>query len=100
MTTQLTDVDYRGETLHVFRQIHSTRDGKIAVYNVIVRGRELSNGGSKEEVVRIAKRELDKRSQRPKDDRCNKGHLLQKNERGIWDCPICKRDMERIRRGQ
>lgn len=30
--------------------------------------------------------------------RCNKGHPLVKDERGIWDCPLCKERMEKERK--
>jgi len=30
--------------------------------------------------------------------RCNKGHLCERNEKGIWDCPLCKEYMEEKRR--
>lgn len=28
--------------------------------------------------------------------RCNQGHLLEKNEKGIWDCPLCKSRMDKL----
>ena len=32
---------------------------------------------------------------KPKDDRCNKGHLLwYDTKREVWDCPICIKEMQ------
>lgn len=30
--------------------------------------------------------------------RCNKGHICERNDKGIWDCPLCKEHMDAERR--